>query len=102
MAQLDPQCAGLNESRGIALRPITRAVNNELLGEYICSILPVRDREFETFQPGGSDKNFSQEGRFFLAKKEKGGWGGKNTHDRSHMVEYERNFAGKAEVTNLE
>ena len=66
---------------------------NELLGIYICSILPAWSESI-LFQPEGGDKTFSQEERFCLAKK-RGDGKRETAHDRPNTAEDDRKFPRK-------
>ena len=75
---------------------LPRAVN-KLLENNICSILPAVGESPTLFQQGGSNKNFSQEGRFYLVKRTRG-W--KKAHDRPHTAQEERQFPRKSRNDN--
>ena len=68
---------------------------NELLGKYICSVLPAR-RSPILFQAEGSDKNFSKGRPFSPDQRIKEGVETK-VNDRPHTVEDERKYPRKSE-----
>ena len=79
----------------------SRAANELLEWENIYVLFSQPGKSPILFQPGGGDKNFSQEGRFYLAKKQ--GVGG----NKIRMIGRTRrktkeNFPGKAEARSLQ